>query len=72
MEFPSVQTDGGLDAIIYTTQGGGSQPIHGAYLYDGSGGWLVTAWDARGRRTKLGVSALDITKAINEGKIKTS
>ena len=70
MAFPTIKTDGGLDAIVYTTAAGGSQTIHGAYLYDGTHNWMPVAWDNAGRRTKLGASALDITKAIKEGQLK--
>ena len=73
MEFPEIATDGGERAIIYSTNAGGNQPIHGAWFADHINGWLITAWYKDGKRTHLKEpSALDIVRAINEGKIKVS
>ena len=68
--FPEIKTDQGHRVIIYSTNAGGDQPIHGAWFCDLTNSWLVTAWSEDGLRIPLrGRSALDITGAINEKKI---
>lgn len=68
MEFPKVLTDGGDHVIIYTTQGKGYRPIHGAYWSGDSHGWVVTQWDPKGyRNSETCTSKLDISKVIQSG-----
>ena len=66
--FPKVRTDGGKWAILYTADGGGERPIHGAYWAGESDGWLVTQWDVKGARIGSTVrTALDIRTAVDQG-----
>ena len=68
--FPEIKTDGGHRAIIYTTDAGGSQPFHGAWFAEYCQGWIIVAWYPDGRKTHLGISALDITVALRNNEIK--
>jgi hypothetical protein len=68
LEYPTTKTDTGITVRIYTTKAGGTQPIHGAYQYDGDT-WMICAWFADGRKTHLGVSALDLTKAVEKKEV---
>lgn len=70
MAFREIVSDGGCRIILYSTNGGGDKPIHGAY-YTGSKewGWIPTSWDKDGRRASSHSSDLDIIKAVNEGKV---
>ena len=68
MSFPKILTNGGGWDIIYTTHGGGEQPIHGAY-YTGEE-WIVTAWTKEGFRNPSQTSStLDISKAVRNGDV---
>lgn len=68
--FPKVRTDKGRWAIIYTADGGGERPIHGAYWSGESDGWIVTQWASDGSRIGTTVQTeLDIRSAVSQGKI---
>lgn len=71
MGFPIVVADGGATVIIYTAEGGGDYPIHGAYYSgDAESGWIPVAWQANGCLLRNGKhSGLNLTKALNAGKI---
>jgi len=71
VEFPEIVSDGGHRVIIYSTNAGGKQPIHGAWFAEFAGGWLILGWFPDGKRTHFPQpSALDITEAIREKKLK--
>ena len=61
MAFPAVRTVSGDLAVIYTTKGGGSHPIHGAYLGP-EGVWYPSSWTINGYKFKISAPhPLDIT-----------
>lgn len=74
MGFVSARSDGERQVVVYTTEGGGEYPIHGAYYTgDPEHGWICMQWKRDGTLLNNGKSsALDIVKAINEGKIVLS
>ena len=67
MAFPVVNTDGGAKACVYTTQAGGSWPIHGAY--EAAGMWFPIAWQSNGKHCPGFSANLDICGAIGNGEI---
>ena len=69
MGFPIIESDGGISVIVYTFTGGGKFPIHGAYYVDANNGWIPIHWGSDGT-TFAPPHPLNITRAINEGKVK--
>ena len=69
MAFPKVRADdGNIWIIIYTNNGGGDRPIHGAYWSGES--WIMAQWDEKGYKiSSRKPCALDITQAVASGKI---
>lgn len=69
--FPEIETDGGHQAIIYTTKAGKYQPIHGAVWCGEEYEWLPASWTIKGYRTNDGNNCdLNITKALQSGQIQ--
>ena len=71
MGFPSVASDGGILCVIYTTEGGGLRPFHGAYLA-GEGEWVPITWTRDGFRSHSPgfPHHLDIRRAVLSGEVK--
>lgn len=64
MEFPQIKTNNGSLCVIYSMQGGGEYPIHGAY-HAGENEWIPIAWDSAGHRINpRSPTSLDITKEV--------
>ena len=65
MGFPTVQSDGGILCVIYSSSGGGKRPIHGAYYVNEETGWVPLSWSADGLYLSADRrSSLDITVAM--------
>lgn len=70
MAFPTVKTVSGDLVVIYTVTGGGSHPIHGAYLGPNDE-WFLSSWTKDGYRFKVSAPhPLDITLDISKLGIK--
>lgn len=65
MGFPTLKTRNGTTAIIYSRQGGGKFPIHGAY-YAGNNEWIPYAWTEEGRVITVRNSPLDIDIGLRD------
>lgn len=64
MGFPTVKAVSGDLVVIYTTNGGGTHPIHGAYLGPNTE-WIPGVWTRTGYRYKVSnPHPLDITLEI--------
>lgn len=67
MGFPVLKSKSGALVIIYTCEGGGSQPIHGAYLSRSADAnvWIPCSWSVEGYRiSKNRPADLDIVEEI--------
>mgnify|MGYP001560623307 CR=1 FL=1 len=69
MGFPEIKSNKVIDCIIYTTGGGGTHPIHGAYrAFDSY--WCLSCWTLEGYRIGgTQPSDLDITMELTKIKL---
>ena len=59
-------TRDGREARVYTTDGGGDFPVHGAFLRNGE--WVIEEWNLNGGFNFFGLTyALDLVSEIEEG-----
>lgn len=64
MGFPNVKSNSGSLCIVYSTEGGGEYPIHGAYSVTPEE-WIPLCWDKDGYRISSKCPTdLDITKEL--------
>lgn len=59
-------TKEGVEVRLYSTDGGGKYPVHGAYNFKGLQGdsWNVAMWTLEGRFNTSHITAIDLEEVI--------